>query len=84
MKIGILKDFAACGACAPKISPRKTKVMFTPPPGVPYKDRTILSENTKLGVVDTLPYLQSTISKDAAMNSNIFYPFRMQVLHLVN
>ena len=55
-----------------KISIKKTKVMFTPPPGLPYIKASIVVNGTALGVVDTFPYLGSTISRDGALDAEIF------------
>lgn len=63
----------SCDAFELRISLRKRKVMFTLPPGVPYKAPTILVKNTRLEIVDTFPYLESTISKDGDVDAEMFF-----------
>ena len=53
---------AACDVFGLKISLKKTKVMITPPPGVPFIELSV--KDTRLGVAYTFPYLGSTISRD--------------------
>ena len=62
---------AACGAFGLTISLKKTKVMFTPPPGLPYSEPNILVNDTRLKVVDTFPYLGSTVSRDRSQDFEI-------------
>ena len=63
---------AACDAFGLTISIKKTKVMFTPAPGAPYSEPTILVNGDKLEVVDTFPYLGSTISRDGSLDAEIY------------
>jgi hypothetical protein len=61
----------ACTAFGLTISLKKTKVMFTPPPGHPYVEPNIFVEGTKLDVVDSFVYLGSTLSRDISLDSEI-------------
>ena len=60
---------AVCGAFGLTISLKKTKAMFTPPPGLPYSEPNILVNDTRLKVVDTLPYLGSTVTRDGLLDA---------------
>ena len=63
---------SSCNAFGLQISIKKTKVMFTPPPGMPYTQPSIVVNGITLGVVDTFPYLGSMISRDGALDNEIF------------
>ena len=58
------------------ISLKKTKVMFTIPPGEPYIEPNITVNDTRLGVVDTFVYLGSTISRDGSLDAEIHIRIR--------
>ena len=64
----------ACDAFGLTISIKKTKVMFTPVPGVPYVEPDIFVKKTRFEVVDTFVYLGSTISRDRSLNAEINLP----------
>ena len=61
----------ACTAFGLTISLKKTKVMFTPAPGVPYTEPNIMANATRLGVVDTFVYLGSTVTRDGSLDAEI-------------
>lgn len=61
----------ACDAFGLTISIKKTKVMYTPAPGDPYVEPSILVKGNRLEVVDKFPYLGSTISRDASLDAEI-------------
>ena len=60
-----------CTAFGLTIRLKKTKVMFTPPPGHPYVELNIFVEGTRLDVVDSFVYLGSTLSRDGLLDSEI-------------
>ena len=62
----------ACTAFGLKISLKKTKVMFTPAPDEPYIQPNIIVYGTRLGVVDTFLYLGSFVSRDGALDTEIY------------
>ena len=64
---------SACKAFGLTISIKKTKVMFTPPPGTEYYEPSIYVEGVRLGVVNTFPYLGSTMSRDGALDAEIHF-----------
>ena len=69
----IMDQFSdACTAFGLEISLKKTKVMFTPAPGEPYTEPNIMVYGKKLGVVDTFVYLGSTLSRDGALDAEIY------------
>ena len=69
----IMDNFSrACAAFGLTISLKKTKVMFTPAPGEPYIEPNILVNGTRLEVVDTFVYLGSTLSRDGALDAEIY------------
>ena len=69
----IMDNFSrACVAFGLTISLKKTKVMFTPAPGEPYIEPNILVNGTRLEVVDTFVYLGSTLSRDGALDAEIY------------
>ena len=55
---------AACRAFGLTISLKKTQLTFTPPPGLLHSETNILVNDTRLNVVETFPYLGSTVSRD--------------------
>ena len=64
---------SACKAFGLTISIKKTKVMFTPPPGTEYYEPSIYVEGVRLDVVNTFPYLGSTMSRDGALDAEIHF-----------
>lgn len=62
---------------------RKTKLVFYPPPGVPYKEPIMLVKNTRLEIVDTF-MLEVLYQKMVLWMLRFFPTFKRQVLHLVN
>jgi len=61
----------ACDAFGLTISIKKTKVMYTPPPGDPYIEPSIFVNGNRLDVVDTFVYLGSTVSRDVSLDAEI-------------
>ena len=61
----------ACTAFGLTISLKKPKVMFTPTTGEPYTEPNIMVNGTRLGVVNTLVYLGSNISRDGSLDAEI-------------
>ena len=62
---------AASTAFGLTISLKKTKVMFTPPPGEPYIEPNITVDDIRLGVVGSFVYLCTTISRDGSLDAKI-------------
>lgn len=62
---------SACTAFGLTISIKKTKVMFTPPPGTAYVEPSIYVNNERLEVVDTFIYLGSTMARDGNLDAEI-------------
>ena len=73
MQIIMDKFSRACDAFGLTISLKKTKVMFTPAPGEPYAEPNITVNGTRLDVVDTFVYLGSTLSRDGALDAEIYH-----------
>ena len=73
----IVDNFSrACGALGLKISLKKTKVMFTPPPEEGYIEPNILVKCTRLDVVDVFVYLGSVLSKDGSLDAEVYARIR--------
>ena len=64
---------SACLSFGLTISLKKTKVMFTPPPGIPYVEPNIFIGETRLEVVDKFVYLGSTLSRDGSLDEEIAF-----------
>ena len=62
---------ASCTAFGLTISIKKTKVMFTPPPGTAYIEPSIFVNGFKLEAVNTFVYLGSTMSRDGTLDAEI-------------
>ena len=62
---------SSCKSFGLTISLAKTKVMFTPAPGIPYSEPNITVDGVRLGVVDKFVYLGSTISKTGSLDEEI-------------
>ena len=62
---------ASCTAFGLTISIKKTKVMFTPPPGTAYIEPSIFVNGVKLEAVNTFVYLGSTMSRDGTLDAEI-------------
>ena len=62
----------ACDAFELKISWKKTKVMFTPPPGEENIEPNILVNGTRLNVVDIFVYLGNVLSKDGSLDADVY------------
>ena len=63
---------ASCEAFGLTISLNKTKAMFTPAPGEPYIEPSILVNGTRLGVVEKFVYLGSTLTRDGSLDAEIY------------
>ena len=61
----------ACCHFGLTISLKKTKVMYTAPPGQPYIEPNIFIQGTRLDVVNTFVYLGSSISRDGSLDSEV-------------
>ena len=69
----IVDNFSrACDVFGLKISLKKTKVIFTSPPGEEYIEPNILVNGTRLDVVDVFVYLGSVLSKDGSLDAEIY------------
>jgi len=73
MQIIINLFSAACISFGLTISLKKTKVMFTPPPGFPYVEPNIFINGTRLDVVDKFVYLGSTLTRDGSLDEEIAF-----------
>ena len=62
---------SACKAFGLTISLKKTVVMYSPPPGVPYMEPNIFVDGKRLKVVDTFEYLGSILSRDGTLDAEI-------------
>ena len=69
----IVDNFSrACDGFGLKINLKKTKVMFTSPPGEEYIEPNILVNGTRLDVVNVFVYLGSVLSKDASLDAEVY------------
>lgn len=62
-----------CTAFGLTISLKKTKVMYTPPPGLPYTESNILVNGSRLEVDDTFVYLGSALSRGGSLGVDMNY-----------
>lgn len=62
---------SACKAFGLTISLKKTVVMYSPPPGVPYLEPNIFVDGKRLKVVDSFEYLGSVLSRDGTLDAEI-------------
>ena len=63
MQKGVDQVSDSCGNYDLTISIKKTKVVYQPAPGKPYKEPTITVTGQRLQVVDKFTYLRSTLSR---------------------
>lgn len=70
----IMNLFAnTCKSFGLTISLRKTKVIFTPPPGQLHREPKILVDSRRLEVVDIFVYLESTLLRDGTLDAEILH-----------
>ena len=61
----------ACFAFRLTINLKKTKVTYMPPIGQNYVEPNIMVEGNRLGVIDSIVYLGSTLSRNGSLDAEI-------------